>query len=68
MNVKSELFLKTANEMLTEQFMRLGKLSYEDSFKLSREIIPLIDWENETLMHKGFGWIAKQHLSKKKAA
>jgi hypothetical protein len=61
---KSEKFLQTATELLAKEFVRLGGLSTEDSMVLSAEIIPGIDWENWALMHKGFGWIAKNYLRK----
>lgn len=65
--MKSETFLQTATKILTEEIMRFGGLSYDDSTKLSREIIPEIDWENEALMHKGYGWIAKEYFRKQVA-
>jgi hypothetical protein len=64
MITKSEKFLQTAVTMLSKEFMRLGGLSYEDSIRLSEKIIPNLDWENEALMHKGFGWMAKEYLRK----
>lgn len=64
MKAKTEKFLQTATVMLAEEFVRLGELSMEDSMELSVEIIPDIDWENAALMHKGFGWIAKNYLCK----
>ena len=64
MTTKSEKFLQTATKLLAEQFQRLGKVSYEDSLKWAEEIIPVIDWENEALMHKGFSWIAKQYIGR----
>jgi hypothetical protein len=65
--MKSEAFLQTATKALTDEIMRFGGLSYDDSTKLSTEIISTIDWENEALMHKGYAWMAKEYFRKQAA-
>ena len=60
--MKSEKFLQTATSMLAEEFIRLGNFSAEVATELSNKVIPTIDWDNEAIMHKGFGWIAKTYM------
>jgi hypothetical protein len=58
----SEKFIQGAALMLAEEFKRFNDgLTFEDSVKLSEKVMSRIDWENEALMHKGLGWIAKNH-------
>ena len=60
--MKSEKFLQMATSMLADEFVRLGNLPIEVATELSSKIIPTIDWEDDALMHKGFGWMAKTYL------
>ena len=64
MKVMSKKFIQGATMLLAEEFRRFnGSLTFEDSVKLSESVMPKIDWENEALMHKGLGWIAKNYVS-----
>jgi len=68
MNVVSEKFIQGATLLLAEEFRRFNSaLTLEDSIDLAKYVIPKIDWENEALMHKGLGWIAKNYLYDKAA-
>ena len=63
MKTMSENFIQGATILLADEFRRFDTdLTFEDSVKLSEDIMPKIDWENEVLMHKGLGWIAKNYV------
>jgi hypothetical protein len=58
----SEKFIQGAVLMLADEFKRFNDgLTFEDSVELSEKVMSRIDWENEALMHKGLGWIAKNY-------
>lgn len=66
MNTANKEFTSYAERELTAIVMRfVNTLEEQKANQIAREIVNLIDWNNSTLMHKGFSWMAKNYLLKR---
>ena len=55
---------QTETDLLTWVHLFVGDKYKSKSDKIARDILNLIDWNSEALMHKGLSWIVKSYLIK----
>lgn len=58
-----DVFLEFAKNKLKLYLKKFGIVDDEDCEAAANDLIKTIDWDNPTLMHKGFSGIARNYIS-----